>query len=185
MTAERSGRELIFLVGITALLGSLILAPTYETVHEGYGYGLRVTARVTFAFFMLAYVARPLVRLFATGRWLVRHRRYLGLMAALSHTVHFGYVLLYFYSVDEVVDLGTKILGGLGFVLFWLMALTSNDAAVRKLGPWWKRLHLFGMHYNWLIFLVTYLASWWALPLVLAGGGLRLAAWFKARQAPV
>ncbi len=182
MSARRSGRELIFLVGIASLLGCLVFAPTFETVKEGYGYGLRVTARITFVFFLLAYIARPMVVLFRKGQWLVRHRRYLGVMAALSHTVHFGYVLLYFAATGEALEVTTIIFGGLGFVFFWIMALTSNDASVRALGMWWKRLHRTGMHYNWLIFAQTYLFTPWGIAVALAAGGLRLAARIKQRR---
>jgi sulfoxide reductase heme-binding subunit YedZ len=38
-----------------------------------------------------------------------------------------------------------------------LLAATSNDAAVRALGPRrWSALHAVGIHYLWLVFAVTY-----------------------------
>ena len=181
--ADRSGRELIFLSGLAALLGVLIFAPETEDVLEGYGYALRVTARVTMVFFLLAYVARPLVQLFGVGRWLVRQRRYLGLMAALSHTVHFGYVLLYEVSNEFPLDLITWTFGGLAFVLLWAMAATSNDILQKGMGAWWRRLHRFGMHYVWLIFVQTAMFSPFSLALLLGAAGLRLGAFVKSRRA--
>lgn len=89
-------------------------------------------------------------------RWLVLNRRYLGLAAAFAHTVHFGYVAEYVRTTSEVVEVATYVGGGLAFGLFWLMALTSNDLAVRRLGAGWKALHRFGMHYIWFVFALTF-----------------------------
>ncbi len=176
------GRELVFAAGAALLLGSLLFAPQYEAVVDAYGYGLRVTARITLAFFGLAYIARPLVQLFGFGQWLVRQRRYLGIMAAVSHTVHFVYVVLYLDVSNEPLVLVTGVFGGLGFVFFWLMALTSNNASMRALGVWWRRLHKTGMHYIWGIFFVTYLFSAWGTAAVVAIAALRLAAFVVVRR---
>lgn len=46
--------------------------------------------------------------------------------------------------------------GALAYAFIYLMALTSNDAAQRAMGRWWKRLHIVGLHYIWLIFLISY-----------------------------
>jgi len=143
---------------------SLISSPTFNDPVDTYGYGLRVTARITFAFFMLAYVARPVQQLFGVGSWLVRHRRYLGLAAAFSHTVHFGYIVLWANASGEEIALVTLIFGGGAFVFLWLMALTSNDLSVRRLGLWWKRGHRFGMHYVWIVFVYTFMGVALAVP---------------------
>ena len=39
----------------------------------------------------------------------------------------------------------------------WVMALTSNRAAQQRLGRWWSRLHRFGMHYLWLVFMQAFI----------------------------
>ena len=127
-----------------------------EAVAAEIGYMLRVTARLAFAYLMLAYVARPLVRLFGVGRPLVRNRRYLGLSMAITHTVHFGYVVSLVTVLGQEIEWITLIFGGLAFVLMWLMAATSNDASVRALGRWWGRLHTIGVHYLWLIFMQSF-----------------------------
>jgi methionine sulfoxide reductase heme-binding subunit len=47
----------------------------------------------------------------------------------------------------------------LGYVVIAVMAATSNDWAVTRLGPKnWQRLHTFGAYYVWLIFALTYLS---------------------------
>lgn len=189
MVDTTKGKGAIFLLVGLALTGSLLLAPEYEAAKDYYGYGLRVTARTTFAFFMLAYVARPLVQVMGMGQWLVRRRRYLGLAAALSHTVHFLFIVLYFRETGEQIDLVTLILGGASFVLFWLMALTSNRPSIKALGPWWGRLHTTGMHWAWVIFFQSWVGGamevpWqWALVAVsVAGLALRVLAWRKRRK---
>jgi len=124
---------------------------------------LRITARLAFALLLLAYVARPLVQLLSalgTGqlfaRQLVRQRRHLGLSMAAVHTIHFGYVVAYLQHSGETLAPIVVVFGGLAFVLMWLMAATSNQAARRRLGANWHRLHSFGMHYLWLIFMQTF-----------------------------
>ena len=82
------GRLQIFATVIVMLGIALLLTPEEIALEERHAYGLRVTARIAFAFFMLAYIARPLVQTFGTGHWLMRHRRHLGLAAALAHAVH-------------------------------------------------------------------------------------------------
>jgi DMSO/TMAO reductase YedYZ heme-binding membrane subunit len=38
------------------------------------------------------------------------------------------------------------VLGGIGYVLIAMMAITSNNWSVRALGRNWKRLHTFGIY---------------------------------------
>ena len=179
------------LVGVAAavIAGALLLHPDYDTVLDYFGYALRVTAWISFSLFMLAYVARPLVQVTGTGQWLVRNRRYLGLGAALSHTVHFGYVVVFSIALDEPQDAVVIIFGGAAFVFLWLMALTSNDLSVRSLGNSWRILHRAGLHYVWLIFMQTFLGSalvnpmaWPFVGLGLAGLVLRVTAWVQRRR---
>ncbi len=77
---------------------------------------------------------------------------------------------------------------GTDSLMIALMALTSNDWSVRKLGPRnWKTLHAFGGIVIAVIFFVSYLGrledkTWLAIPaLSLLGGALLLkfAAWVK------
>lgn len=157
---------------------------------EYIGYGLRVTARVTFVCFLLAYVARPAVQVFGIGKWLIRHRRYLGLSAAISHTVHFYFVMAFSRITEEPVALITWIVGGAAFAFFWIMAITSNSSSMRKLGVWWRRLHWVGMQHIWLILTATFLGSalstgtWhWLFPLtLLAAMALRIVAFVQKRK---
>ncbi|MBG6142861.1 sulfoxide reductase heme-binding subunit YedZ [Labrenzia sp. EL_142] len=79
--------------------------------------------------------------------WMVRRRRYFGVAA-------FAYAA--FHTVLYLIDMGSlqAVLGEflafgiwtgwLAFFIFVPMAVTSNDASVRRLGRFWKPLQRFG-----------------------------------------
>ncbi|MCP5184317.1 MAG: hypothetical protein H6993_10160 [Pseudomonadales bacterium] len=184
-----SAKRLILAAAPLAIAVSLILAPDYPDLKDVTGYGLRVTARIAFCFFILAYIARPLMQLTGSGRWLVANRRYLGLSAAFTHTVHFFYVVANLRVTGEALDPIVLVFGGLAFVFFWLMAATSNKPSIRRLGPWWKRLHTTGMHYIWIIFAQSYIpraleepAYWLLAGPAVAAALLRLTAFLHKRR---
>ncbi len=166
--------------------GSVNLSPMNDHI----GYMLRVTARLAFGLLLLAYLARPIWQLSGQGKTLLNLRPYIGLAAALSHTVHFGYVWAYLTVTEEPTSWVTLVFGGAAFALLWAMALTSNSAGRRKLGVWWRRLHLTGMHYLWLIFMQTFVAqalfasSQWARAMSILGLialAVRASAWLAQR----
>lgn len=153
----------------------------------------RYTARVGVFFLLAAYVARPLAQLYP-ARWtkaLLSRRKYWGLGFAASHTVHLACIITFFRVSGETYPLPTLIGGGLGYVLLYAMALTSNRMAM-QMGKWWKRLHRLGIHYLWFIFAFSYFgrlsdperihigAPLFALTLLAAA--IRLAAWIKMRR---
>ncbi len=98
---------------------------------------------------IVAMLLTPLRELFPAARWLrwlMRRRRYLGVAA-------FGYAALHtlYYLVDlgslsaaaaQFAELGIWT-GWLAFVVFVPLAVTSNDASVRRLGRRWKTLQRF------------------------------------------
>ena len=183
------------IVGLTLVVIAIVyaVAPSAsipETLSDRIGYMLRVTARLSFGALLLAYVARPLVQLVGWGRPLLIQRRYIGLAAAASLTVHFGYVAAFLITSGEPLDWVTGVFGGAAFALMWTMALTSTDPARRRLGAGWKRLHITGIHYVWLIFMQTFFGvavesgSRWAevmATLGLVALCIRLAAWLSQR----
>ena len=70
------------------------------------------------------------------------------------------------------------------------MALTCNNRAQRAMGLWWRRVHLVGMHYIWLIFMQTFVgvalvaSSGWAQAMSVLGFvalGVRTSAWLSQR----
>jgi sulfoxide reductase heme-binding subunit YedZ len=136
------------------------------TGSEGVELALRTTARVSFFWFLLAYLATPMHAL-AEGplsRWLLRRRRALGVVFGASMTMHVAFILALFrlHSPERppmVTDADFWI-GIPGLVLVALMTATSFDALKSALGPVrWARLHRTGLHVVWAIFFLCLVDS--------------------------
>ena len=119
--------------------------------------GVHATARVAFGYFVLLYIATPVHRTFG-WRLIAKYRRELGLCVALALTMHLGFLVAFFgLSAERATDDALRfITGTIGYALLYAMALTSNNAAKRKLGRWWKTLHRIGLHYLLGFFLASY-----------------------------
>ncbi len=117
----------------------------------------RWTARTAAPLFLIAYLASTLWRLWPgpVTAALIKRRRQWGLGFALAHSIHLAALLVNILAFRPR-PVSTLIGGGLAYVLIYLMALTSNDASLRLLGRWWAWLHRIGIHYIWLIFLISY-----------------------------
>ena len=119
----------------------------------------RYSAHLAFVFLLLAFSASTLKAVVnnAQTRRLVRYRRQLGLGFATAHTFHLVALILFLsnlegYSVDASVAVA-----GFGYVVTALLALTSNDYSVRRLGPAkWKQLHAVGVSILMLYFFVAF-----------------------------
>lgn len=182
------------LIGVTTLAALLIAGYGYAEFGgwnaEAAGAAARYTARFSFPIFVLAWSASALAKLWP-GNWrsvLLRRRRALGLSFAAAHGVHLAALLVAVLMFSGDPTPTTIYGGGFGYVMIALMALTSNDWSVRKLGPRnWKTLHTFGGIVIAAIFFVSYLGrledkAWLAIPaLALLGGAvlLKFAAWVK------
>jgi sulfoxide reductase heme-binding subunit YedZ len=119
----------------------------------------RYSAHLAFVFLLLAFSASTLKVVVnnAQTRGLVRYRRQLGLGFATAHTFHLVALILFLsnlegYSVDASIAVA-----GFGYVVTALLALTSNDYSVRRLGPAkWKQLHTVGVSILMLYFFVAF-----------------------------
>jgi len=133
-----------------------------ENSNESLMLWARHTARISFAYFLLSFSASSLHYFFSnTLTKFVRHqRRYIGLSFALAHTIHLVALTSFFIVMEENPGIVTLIGGGLGYILVYAMALTSNDNAVKKLGlKRWKQIHWFGANYIAVIFALTYVGK--------------------------
>lgn len=183
--------------GLGLLLG---LAALWTGLHgaaepvEQWRLAARWTARIGFPLFILTYSASSLGRLWYGDltREVWRNRRWWGLGFAATHTVHL-YALLTFNSVARhTISTTTLIGGGLAYALLYLMALTSNAAAMRALGKNWRRLHTLGIHWLWAIFTFSYVGRAMRPETMVEGTigsaiafaalTLRIAAWRKERK---
>lgn len=117
--------------------GELGARPLNEAIHQTGLWAIR--------FLLIALAVTPLRAALNWGK-LLSLRRMLGLTALAYATAHFS-----LYIVDQKGDLlvvASEIVHRfyltIGFsVLLGLIALgvTSTDAAIRRMGRWWKRLH--------------------------------------------
>jgi methionine sulfoxide reductase heme-binding subunit len=110
-------------------------------IHETGEFGVR--------FLIVTLVATPLAMMFPSAwitRWLVLNRRYIGLAA-------FGYIFLHslFFLLDqrgrgvneqEFFSFGIWT-GWLAFLFLLLLAVTSNEFAMKELGRDWKTVQRF------------------------------------------
>lgn len=162
---------------------------------EQWSRAARWTARIGLPLFLLTYLASSLGRLWpnAITRSVWQNRRYWGLGFAACHAVHLYALVRALDASGEVRTFASLVPGGLAYVMVGLLALTSNDAAMRVLGRNWKRLHTIGIHYIWLIFTLAYVLrladpatrpeAIYGVSLCFLALALRLVAWRQARTA--
>lgn len=159
--AAAAGAEVAWIVAATlvslTLAGSILLAG--DGGREATRLALRATARLSFVYFIVAFVASPLARLRPGpfSRWLVRRRRAFGVAFGASMTVHVGCILrlytLYAPERPPMVTDADFLIGIPGLVMVGLMTVTSLVAIRRRIGPTtWHRLHRVGIYVVWSIF---------------------------------
>ncbi len=188
--------EIVAVEGLAATLVVLTCFAVYGFGHDGLQWTTSYTARLSFCLFMVAYCIGPLWRITRSPVWqgLLVNRRGLGLGFALAHFIHLGALSAYIWIEGVKPGKATLIAGGLAYGLLALMAVTSNDAAVRWIGPKaWRLLHRTGMHVIWLVFVLTLVGlvskpgrqdqvvHLLMLVIAFAGAGLRSVGWFMSR----
>jgi methionine sulfoxide reductase heme-binding subunit len=147
---------------LTLTLAAAVAAAAFAVIAadgagvEGVRLAIRLTARTSFALFLLAFTAAALARLFPGPftRWQRANRRWLGLAFASSHAVHAAAIVtlarLHPTTFGELVPTAALIFGSIGYFFVIAMAATSSDAAQRFLGlRFWKGIHLTGAIWLW------------------------------------
>ena len=125
---------------------------------------IRITAATSLLLFSMAFSASSLKLLLADSRWLtlLQARRRVGIAFAISHSFHLvAIVALVQIAYDgDFSQLGDVAGGAVVYGFIYLMALTSNNASVRLLGPrQWKWLHKVGVYLIWLALTGSYIAN--------------------------
>ena len=119
----------------------------------------RYSAHLAFVFLLLAFSASTL-KAFANNaqtRGLVRYRRQLGLGFATAHTFHLVALILFLSNVEGYSVDASVAVAGFGYVVTALLAVTSNDYSIKRLGPAkWKQLHSVGISILMLYFFVAF-----------------------------
>lgn len=161
-------REVGFIAAVTlvnaGIAGALLwFAGTDSAATE---LALRTTARVSFVWFMLAFLASPLQQLRPSrvSAWLLRRRRALGVIFGFSMSIHVCFILrlyaLHAPARPPMVTDADFLIGIPGLVLVALLTITSLDALKRHLGDVaWRRLHTTGIWVVWAIFFLCLVDS--------------------------
>lgn len=147
-----------------AIIAALMLAPFSGALDdEAFRAMLRLSGRLGFTLWLATFAASPLVALTrsAAAKYLLRHRRGIGLMFAGSHAVHGALLVWYALAIESAHFLLFVLIGGgIGFVLIAAMAITSFDGPARAIGTRaWRRLHTFGTWYISGIFAVDFVLT--------------------------
>lgn len=137
-----TGKYMLWLIlAIPGILGTI----NYIKGKLDYGMIMHITGEFAGRFLAISLMATPIALMFPKGKvskWLIRNRRFIGVSAfayTLLHTVF--YVLEYPYTqlLEEFPDLSI-LTGWISFFIFIPLAITSTDAAVKRMGPKWKQL---------------------------------------------
>jgi sulfoxide reductase heme-binding subunit YedZ len=108
------------------------------------------------------------------GSMLMIFRRHFGILMFISAFVHMSFTTtlpqLVFnnFEISQITLQTYHVMGILGWWILFPLWLTSNDVSVKKLGVWWKRVHM--LTYTALFFIFLHVAlqlESWAV--VLAG----------------
>jgi methionine sulfoxide reductase heme-binding subunit len=123
------------------------LAFGYLTGRLFYGEMVHASGDWAIWWLMAALAVTPLHRLFprqAWTAWLLPRRRYLGVAVFAYAALHAAIYVLRLGDLPRILAEALEaglLTGWLAFAIFVPLALTSNDASMRKLGRAWKRLH--------------------------------------------
>jgi methionine sulfoxide reductase heme-binding subunit len=189
------GPSLVAWVAAALALLVAVLLVGEGTGEAGLRAVVRWTARTGLAFFLAAYAASSLRRLWprTSTAWLVRNRRWLGLSFATAQAVHLAAIGLLARHLGPSFEIEPVSFAGgtLGYVFTAALAATSSDRAVAWLGPArWRLLHRVGIHWLWIVFAVTEIPAAALSPLhlllaalVVGAAILRLVAWRVGRRA--
>jgi methionine sulfoxide reductase heme-binding subunit len=136
---------------------------------DGAGAATRITARVSFIWFIAAWSASALA-FHWPGGWrsaLLRRRRAIGLGFAAAHGVHLIALSVYIGHFGHESSMVAIVGGGLCYVGIFAMAATSNNWGMKRLGrQGWKVLHTVGGYFAALVFTNSYVGRLESQPLL-------------------
>lgn len=142
----RAQTQKLLLWAVLALPAALWLAQASRMDPYDWEELLHPTGEISARLLIIALALTPLVQLFPNAkplRWMIRHRRALGVAAFGYAALHTGLYLGAMGTLDAILAeaLAIGIWPGWGaFALMLPLALTSNDWSMRALKAGWKRL---------------------------------------------
>jgi DMSO/TMAO reductase YedYZ heme-binding membrane subunit len=168
-----SGTNIVYLTFIGCALTIYLMLDSANITESSRAY-LRLSGRVGMGLFFVSFGASTLHRLFNAGwsHYLIKNRRYYGISTAIVLWSHFLVILSLSVTASEWFRESAPwfiLYPGSGvFILVGLMALSSNDYAVKKLGPkTWKTLHLVGGYTALAAFTYEYVLVLYLQPILL------------------
>ncbi|WJN61649.1 ferric reductase-like transmembrane domain-containing protein [Pseudomonas sp. SO81] len=167
--ASLHGWRLFGLLALLVLVATALSLAWQPQLVEALRSAIRVTARTSFALFLLAFLASSLAILVPspTSRALLRERRFFGLAFAFSHLIHGVLILTYAKLFPEVFwngrSVAANIPGSVGYLFILLLSLTSFPWAMKALGGrGWKLLHGTG---TWVLAAIFCLSFYKRIPM--------------------
>lgn len=169
MQHKSSGPGTFFGGWMTVILVAILISVITAVIQHKYGLGkdgarimVRITASVSMVLFMALFISSALT-IYWQGKlsgWISDNRRFIGLAFALSHLIHGAFLTSLFRYGSEyflsVVRWDTIILGGLAYILIFMMVITSLWPSVMQRSTWLRPVYFYGMYYIWLIFFATF-----------------------------
>lgn len=160
----REGWRHLILWSIALAAMTLGLLAIYGANDDGYHAVIRWTARTSLLAFLISFVAGPLSKHVRHNftRSLMRARRYWGVSFFVSHIVHAIFIVAALdtalgYDADPTGAIITLIGGGGVYLFLLMMTITSTNGWYQRLGAKnWRRLHVTGQYYAWIIFAQSY-----------------------------
>ena len=135
------------LFAILLYLPLLYATGGYLTGHSFYGEYLHRTGQWSVYLLLAVLAITPLRRLLPKARWLAAlraRRRDLGIAVFIYAAAHLIAYWLRQDSFGKIVDEALELsiaTGWIAFAAFLLLALTSNDVSVSRLGRRWRLIH--------------------------------------------
>ena len=168
-----SGPVIVYAMAAASLVTLYLMLDPADITETSRAF-LRVSGRAGMFLFFISFGASALNRVFKAdwSQYLVRNRRYYGISTAIVLWSHFLVILSLSVTAPAwfKVSVPWYILysGSATFVLVGLMALSSNNSAVKKLGiKRWKILHLVGGYMALSAFIGEYVLVLYLQPILL------------------
>lgn len=150
----------LIVLSVLVLFGIIIFLQGWN--EEGLRTLIVWSARIGLLCFILAFGARA-IHLWlrrSISYWLMMNRRYLGVSFAIIHLIHLSFLGLMQYNFHPVFterSFVSFIPGGIAYIFVLLLLITSFDQFAKLLTKGqWKKLHLYGAMWIWLIFTLRY-----------------------------
>ena len=161
MAAVRRFLNSIPFLWFVLLLPALWMLNAWRIEAMFYGEVLHFTGELSARLLMLSMAVTPFRLMFPNAswpNWLLQRRRYIGIAAffyaALHTVVYLDRKRDISLILDEAGDFAMWT-GWVAFLIFVVLAVTSNDASVKALQRTWKKIH----RYVYLAALLTF-AHW-------------------------